>query len=213
MSSETNIPMEGLLDLMMMVVLDRIGGMEPAKVTKYDTRSQRVSIQPLIKSAHVDEKGTRISKTQAEIPEVLVWSLGNAGRITVPVKKGDLGIAIYCGRSLDVWKEVGGIVDPKDDRRHDRNDVIFVPGLHNKRSSPTPAPDDAIVTHGKTKIGGPTGTQPTIMATTWNSAFNTLIGSIVSALSGITPGAGAGVASALTTFNAALWKTTNTEVK
>lgn len=213
MSSETNIPMEQLLDLLMAVVLDRVNGMEPVKVTKYDQVTQRVSIQPLIKKSHVDEKGTRVLTIQAEIPEVLVWFLGNSGRVTVPVKKGDLGIAIYCGRSLDVFKEVGGVVDPKDDRRHDRNDVIFIPGLHTKRSSPTPAPDDAIVTHGKTKVGGPTGTQPTIMATTWNSSFNTLIGSIVSALNGISPGAGASVATALTSFNGAQWKTTNTEVK
>lgn len=213
MSSETNVQMEELLDLMMSVVLDRISGMEPAKVVEYNKISQRASIQPLIRSSHVDEKGVRVSKVQAIIPEATVWFFGNAGRITVPVKKGDLGVVLFCGRSLDVWKETGGIVDPKDDRRHDRNDVVFIPGLHNKRSSYTPAPDDAIVTHGRTLLGGPTGTQPTIMATAWNSAFNTLINAIATAISSASPGAGTPVTTALENFNAASWKTSITEVK
>src|SRR4029077_19438930 len=48
----------------------------------------------------------------------------------LPIKPGDTGIALFCERSLQVWSQTGGAVDPADPRHHHLSDAVFVPGLY-----------------------------------------------------------------------------------
>jgi hypothetical protein len=50
--------------------------------------------------------------------------------ISFPLVKGDTVTLIFSERSLDVWLDNGGNVDPKDTRKFDLTDAIAIPGLY-----------------------------------------------------------------------------------
>lgn len=208
-----------LLSVFGEALLDSLRVMLPGRITAYNPTTQMASVQPLIMHAHVDETERRVAKPLPEIHTVpVVFNGTSRGRITWPVAVGDTCEIRFSSSSIARWVlKGGGPLDPGDDRRHDLNDAVCSVGLHDAAHVPTTAPVDAIVLHtdGGTKalIGGPTGTQPTIMATTWQAAMDTFVASIVTALSGIIGGAGTPVATAWTNFKASGYKTTKTEVK
>lgn len=188
----------------------------PGKITAYDPGTQKASVLPQVKHAHIDEFGKRIAKSLGEIHSVPVMFIGPArGRITTPVAIGDTAWIMFASSSIDRWVFRGEEVDPEDDRHHDINDAIAIVGLHDFAHVPTTAPTDAVVIHAgngiKVKIGGPTGTEPTFMANTFLDAFGDLIDAIATAT-----GTGAGaVNTAKTAFDlrVAEFTTAKTEVK
>lgn len=148
----------------------------PGRVSSYDPNKQSVAVQIMIKEPHVAEDDEDVVEIVAELHDVpVVFYGGPSGRITVPILKGDVGRIVWSMRSIAKWKNVGGIVDPDDPRVHDINDCVFEPGLHDFKHVPTSAPTDAIVMHGATKVGGPTGTQKTYMAETHITAMDTML--------------------------------------
>lgn len=161
MSDEAMSPgLDSVLDLVLDEALANARTMLPARVTAYDGTKRRASIQVLIKEAHINEIGERVVETIAEIHGVPVWMFGSQanGHITVPVGVGDQGMAIFASSSIAKWKVRGGIVDPGDDTKHSINDCVFVAGLHDFAHVPAPAPTDAIVTHGPTRLGDASAT-------------------------------------------------------
>ena len=208
-----DVPLEGLLGLLAEQQTSKLWVSIPAAVTQYDANRQMAEVQIQIKRQHVAEDETSTVQAIPPIPSVPVWMFGgSSGRVTVPVKKGDVGLLVFCSGSLDRWKQRGGVVDPADYRTSDLNDCFFLPGGHPPKFPPTTAPTDAVVIHGANKLGGPSGTEPTIKATIWEGGMDAVIASIVSALGN--PGPGAAVATAWTTFKTTiLYKTTLTEVK
>lgn len=189
--------------------------MLPGRITAYDAAKQRASVQVLIQEAHTSELEERVAQTVPEIHEVPLWFFGAqaTGRITVPVAIGDVGMVMFASSSIARWKFRGGLVDPGDDTKHGLNDCVFVPGLHDFAHVPTTAPTDAIVTHGPTKIGGPTGTERTIMADTFVPALSDVLTEIIAALNVIAPASGATAAGKLADMLAAAIKTTLARVK
>lgn len=185
-----DVPLEGLLDLVVDLVCDRIRGFEIGRVTAYDSAKQKVSVQPVVQRSHLDESGKRVSKPSQEVHDAIVVFPGAAtGRITVPVARGDYGLIIYSSVSLDRWKLRGGLVDPGDDRRHDPSDAVFVPGAHDFAHVPTPAPTDAVVVHAGLgvgiKLGSPAAVHKAVLGTPYRAAENTLnasLGALVAAL-------------------------------
>ncbi len=176
MSDEPRDPeLENVLRMFGESILFGVRVSMPGRITAYDADLQKCSVKPLIKDARLDEKDERVAQSLPEVHGVPVIHFGPArGRITFPVAVGDLCLIMFCSSSIDRWLLVGGEVDPGDDRRHDLNDAVALVGLHNFKSIPTEAPTDALVLHAGlgivVKIGGPTGTEPTIMGTTYRAA-------------------------------------------
>lgn len=139
----------------------------PGEITAYDSDTQKASVRALVKDGHVDASERRIAKSIPEIHSVPVMFLGPPrARITWPVRVGDLCLILFSSSAIARWLEVGGEVDPGDDRHHDINDAIAVVGLHNFDDVPTEAPTDAIVFHCdgvKVKLGGQSGTSPIVV--------------------------------------------------
>lgn len=188
MSDEPRNPtLETLLGLVIEQALESFQVMVPARIVSYDDAKQSASVQPLIRKAYLNETEDRVAELLPEIHDVPVAHYGSAkGRITVPVEAGDLGRLVFVSLSIARWKLTGGVVDPGDDRRHDYNDCVFEPGLHSLNAPPTTAPTDAIVLHAgtakKVKVGGPTGTEPTVMGTTYRGAEDTMLTAIAAAM-------------------------------
>lgn len=102
----------------------------PARVEKYDKNTQKANVKPLLRKRY---KSDGMEIEMPIIPGVPVQHpSANGGKafIHLPIKKGDLGTAIFCDRSIDRWLAGDGrIVTPDDPRHHDLSDAIFIPGV------------------------------------------------------------------------------------
>lgn len=231
-------PLEHLLDVFGQGLLYGLRTSLPGKITAYDATKQKASVKPLIKDGHLAEDETRVVKSLPEVHGVPVMFLGPArARTTWPVAVDDLCLVFFTSSSIRRWLQSGGEVDPGDDRRHDINDAIALVGLHNFGDIPTSAPTDAYVVHCdtgvKAKIGGPTGTEPTLMGDTYRTAEDNLLTALTVLTTAISTFAGlcvtvpvttpaTALAAAVTAFNAAVtafksagttYKTLTAEVK
>jgi Phage protein Gp138 N-terminal domain len=140
--------LESLLEMHREVMLDGVRVMLPGVILSYNETTQKAVVQPLIKHRHVDEEGNEVPEDLPAIHECPVVFCGNArGRITWPVAAGDTCEIRFASSSIARWAQVGGSVDPGDDRHHDLSDAVCFVGLHDFSNVPTDAPTDAIVLH------------------------------------------------------------------
>ena len=102
----------------------------PARVDTYDKDKQKANIKPLLRKKY---KSDGMEIELPVIPGVPVQHpSANGGKafIHLPIKKGDLGTAIFCDRSIDRWLAgKGEIITPDDPRHHDLSDAVFIPGV------------------------------------------------------------------------------------
>lgn len=146
----------------------------PAKVKDYDKTTQRATIIPLTKSEFYKftSRGVEINETDnggfpetysieiPPIPDVPVnWTTTDNGNcyIHLPLKEGDLGMAIVSTRSLEnylshEWKrgEQCFPLNHQNVRHHDYSDSWFIPGCLPKNKTieiPNSVDDNSIVIH------------------------------------------------------------------
>lgn len=111
----------------------------PARIESYDVSKQLADIQILLKARVVGEDLKEATETVPVLRNVPVMTFGGGGMfLSFPLAKGDTGLVIFSDRSMDIWKSVGGEVDPIDVRQHSVSDAIFIPGL---RANPQALPD------------------------------------------------------------------------
>lgn len=103
----------------------------PAVVRRVDLAKGLIDAQPLVKERlDVGEAEEAVSvEVIANVP--IVWPGAGGMRITFPLAVGDTVLLVFSDRSLDLWLEKGGEVDPADGRRHALSDAIALPGLRS----------------------------------------------------------------------------------
>lgn len=117
------------------------GGM-PGVIVDYNPTKRTASVQPSILRARLGEDDQRIATPLPILLDVPVIMFGTAKvRVKLTLTKGDPVLLLFMGVSLDRWKKLGTGVDPGDDRRHDYNDAIAIPGCID----PAHASEDAVV--------------------------------------------------------------------
>ncbi len=106
-----------------------LGGWLPGRVESYDAATGRANVQPLLLEPRETEAGGRETRRLPVINDVPVGMLGAGGmRVRFPVSKGDTVVLLFCARSSDKWKKLGGELDPDDDERHHSlSDAIAIP--------------------------------------------------------------------------------------
>jgi len=108
----------------------------PGRITSYDKDTQKASVAPLLKKKFND-----INATLADLPVLnnvpvlhLQCNLRNTF-ISLPIKIGDIGMIIFCDRSIDNYlssiPQEGEIksIFHNDSRIHDLSDAWFLPGI------------------------------------------------------------------------------------
>jgi hypothetical protein len=104
----------------------------PARVTSYDAGTCKVSAQPLIRDAYIDEDGERATELPPIVNEVPVMFPGSGGvRFKFPIAVGDTVLLVFASSSLDRWLVRGGEVDPVHDHHHTLTDAVAIPGLQD----------------------------------------------------------------------------------
>lgn len=114
----------------------------PAKVVKVDVAAAKCDVQPLLKRTYGDE-------TTVKLPVItnVPISFYRAGKsfISLPVHVGDIVELRFAERSLDIWLEKGGEVDPLDPRKFDLSDAIAYPGVYPYNDPPAGATANDII--------------------------------------------------------------------
>lgn len=128
----------------------------PATVEEYYPDTQTVDVQPVLKSTLITPPSTVKRPKLLGIPIIFPKSSGNT--IHIPLKKGDGVGLIFCQRSLDDWKTVGGLTSVQDVRLHDLTDAVAIAGLDiTPRTIPEPDKMSILASEGLW-IGNPEGT-------------------------------------------------------
>lgn len=138
----------------------------PAKIETYDESNQKASVLPLLKIRLKNSENTEL--TLPIINNVPVrWDCADSGNafISLPLKKGDIGMIHFCDRSIDKYLSISssGEITPvfhDNYRHHDINDAWFIPGpLPFARALQEVSADDIIIKNNDLKIEiSPNGT-------------------------------------------------------
>lgn len=98
----------------------------PAIVESYDSKTGLASVKPMLKKKFVNESAAVEMPIIQDVP--VAFPRTQKSFVILPVAKGDIGHLQFSERSLDIWKELGGIQDPKDIRKHNLSDGVFYLG-------------------------------------------------------------------------------------
>lgn len=122
----------------------------PGRITSVDVPAGKCSVQPLLKRRYYD--GAPVNLPIVSGVPLLQFRAGNAF-VSLPVKVGDTVMLVFSERSLDTWLSIGGLVDPKDKRKHHLSDAVAIPGLYPFSSPPEGATaDDIIIRNADSKV-------------------------------------------------------------
>ena len=94
----------------------------------YDETSNKATIQLDLKRKNADGKLIVVPPI-SQVPVIFIRSYGGNAYLKMPLLPGDTGVLLFNERSIDIWMDEGGVVDPQDSRKFDYSDAIFFPGL------------------------------------------------------------------------------------
>jgi hypothetical protein len=122
----------------------------PAIVTRVDREAGKCDVKPTIKRKYAD--GTLIELPIINSVPIADYRAGRAF-ISLPLKAGDYVLILISERSLDVWLNKGGVVDPQDGRRHHLTDAIAYPGVYPfNMPAEGVETDDIVIKNDKSKV-------------------------------------------------------------
>lgn len=98
----------------------------PGAIIDYDYTTQKASVQPLLNKVWADGTFTPMPILN-NVP--VIFPRAGGASLTFPVVKGDTCLLLFIERSTDLWKSVGGQVNPDDPRKFSLSDAVAVMGL------------------------------------------------------------------------------------
>lgn len=101
----------------------------PGIVQSYDAKTQTADIQPAIKRKKQVGEIFKVVNLPIITKVPVIFPRTQNAFIHFPLEKGDSVLLVFCERSLEQWRSLGGITDPKDARMHDLSDAVCLPGL------------------------------------------------------------------------------------
>lgn len=127
-----NDPIRMFLEMFEMCLSDRYTCL-PCKVVAVNVANQFVDIQPVV-LAHFKHNNMNIQ--YPIIKNVPFWTF-RAGDtyISLPIKPGDTGLAIFCQRDITNWKNAGGEQAVQSDRVMDYNDACYIPFIGSAKQA------------------------------------------------------------------------------
>jgi hypothetical protein len=193
----------------------------PARVEYANPNAPLVNLRIIARNKVDDgsDNGVWYLPIVSEVPVLYPWGgIGgsNPSGITFPLKEGDYVLYIVCTYHDRTWYSRGSALLTEDPVMHNNLGSGFcVPGLSTNTDRGLPVDQNALVIHGDhIKIGGTTGTEPTIKADTFWSTPNTGLKALLTLMvTALEPGPAGPMHTALAALSALAFKTTKTEVK
>ena len=102
----------------------------PGRITKYDSRTRKAEVLPLIKRHYSD--GTLIEYKPITSVPVMFYGAGRSG-MRLPEKsiKNQKCLLIFSERSLEFWLKKGTVSEPGSKRKFDLTDAIAILSLNS----------------------------------------------------------------------------------
>jgi len=113
----------------------------PGVVVSYNPSTKMANIQPALKK---DVAGNLVELPILQNVPVEFPQAANC-IISWPLNPGDTGEIRFQERSIDRWKNQGGVIDPVDKRDHHFFDATFYPGLSSAKNPGLAADGTAIL--------------------------------------------------------------------
>lgn len=122
----------------------------PGKIEKFDHKTQKASVLPLIKKKYKDGKAESMPVIE-NVP--VVFPRCAKGSFTFPLEAGDGVLLVFSERSMERFLSTGGEQEPGDTRKFDLTDAIAIPGLFPfSVESKTENNEDSLWIFNETKI-------------------------------------------------------------
>lgn len=164
----------------------RIHTATPVVFEQNEPKQNTAQVNPALKLAKVNDDGKVEWVQIPTIKSAPLLQLGGGGmHITIPVRKGDEGLAIFASRAIDNWWAKGGIQNQDQARMHSVTDAFVIPGFAsqpNKLDNVNTTSMQMRTTDGKTNFefdptsgGKMTMTSPQNPMTVQGKAFDTKV--------------------------------------
>jgi len=134
----TNEEKPSLAKLLQMAIDGRLCDVHtsmPGIVKSYDRATQTVKVQPALRRKYVDGKIVDLPIIN-QVPVVFPRAKGKW--VHFDLEEGDVVTLLFSERSLDTWKQKGGLVSPDDPRKFHLSDAYAIPGGYDLGSSLVP---------------------------------------------------------------------------
>lgn len=205
--------MAAILDSAMSRRLKGVYTCQVGSVIRYDATTQQVDVQPVVMGAYEAENGDRVAETLPPLNGIPVaFPTGGGYRLTLPIAVGDFVVVVHTHSSHDQWLVgEGGVVDPRDDRRHHLSDAVAFPAVrpfgNALQSAPTSylslgADSGPVVEVDKdtseVRVGGHDGCLPVLMHDPFFANFTSFLSSLQVLVAALVAADTAGVAFANT---------------
>jgi len=132
----TEISRDQLIRGSFVELMKNVGTSIPGHITGFDAATQLAQVQIGIEILTVAGD----SATPSVIVEVPVYQPGGKYIVEFEVSPGDEGLVVFSQRTIDSWRETGGVANLSPVRFHDMSDALFFPGF---RSAPNAIPAHA----------------------------------------------------------------------
>ena len=118
-------------------------------IQSYDSSTGKATIQPAINKQFTT--GAEPMPLLYNVP--IIFPRSQNFTMSFPISIGDYVLVIFCERSIDLWKSVGGQVNPNDVRKFDLSDGVAIPGiLPFSSTQPNPIGTDFVISFGGSEI-------------------------------------------------------------
>lgn len=111
----------------------RIWTSMPITIGENQPDKNTCTVDPTLKLAYLNNQGKVEWKQIPTIKSAPLLALGGGGMaMTIPVQKGDEGLAIFASRGVDNWWANGGIQNQDHSRMHSLSDAFIIPGFRSQ---------------------------------------------------------------------------------
>lgn len=140
-------------ELLNVIIANKLADMQvcmPAKITAYDFKTRKASVQPSLNQKYND--GEVVELPQIHNVPVIHPAAGGAS-ITLPVNINDPVLLVFSQKSLEEWLQNGQQVTPDDPRQNDLTDAVAHLGLQPFNvESPVESADDLMIDYDGSQI-------------------------------------------------------------
>jgi len=102
----------------------------PGIVKSFDGDTGTIQVVPALKRKTVNNEVIELPVIN-DVP--VVYPQTSKAAFTFPLSEGDEVLLIFSERSIDSWKELGGVVDPLDFRKFQLSDAFAIPFSRSKQ--------------------------------------------------------------------------------
>lgn len=122
----TTPPLEEVIRMAIQMALLQVNVSMPAQVVAFNSDKNTVDVQPCLMRFYEQDTAPKALPIINGVP--VKFPRGGNFSMKWNLKKGDYVNLVFSQRSIDIWKNQGGVVDPAENRKFHLSDAVAYPG-------------------------------------------------------------------------------------